>query len=108
MNTRGLEQQETQTAARSTGRTLRRLGVLVPVVVLFSVAPAFGHEDLALTHEAPPAAIGGTDVELVVVVRTEHADGVIMSRRGPITVTAHYRIDEGTRSVSAELGSSGG
>lgn len=107
----GHEQRESARVDGGTGRTgrsLRRLSVLVPMLVFLSVSSAQAHEDLEIHHQSPPGAIEGTDVELVVAARKERAYSLIMSRHGPITVTAYYRTDEGTETVSTELSSSGG
>ena len=97
-----------QVTTRPNRRARRRVAALLTTAVamvsiqLLAAAPAHANHRVSVTHQPPPAAVGGSPLRLVVAV-----DGcwVFCS---PINVEAHYRTRDGRdKTVTQSLGSFG-
>ncbi len=86
--------------ARLVGHLLA--GTAVLIVQLWAAAPAHANHSVTVTHQPPPAAVGGSDARLVVAV-----DGCWVFCN-PITLETHYRTGNGReRTITKNLGSFG-
>lgn len=95
------------TEERRRGRLFPRLLLAtVPIMLLLTISPAFAGHRLEITHVPPNAAMAGTDVNLLVVVRSDC--GGLGSDCDPIILRAYYQASGEMKSVAREIPSSGG